>query len=152
MVGHGYSEVSQITPEIYVGPQVYRVGKHRLEMLGIRHSINMQAEFDGTPHGFAFENHLYLPTIDDEAPTLDQLRQGVDFIQRAVDEGGRVYIHCAGGIGRSPTMAVPYFISQGLTLHQAIDLIKKKRPVIHLAREQIEQLKIFETMRKNLRQ
>ena len=147
MVGPGYSEVSQITPEIYVGPQVYRVGKHRLEMLGVRYSVNMQAEFDDTTHGFAFENHLYLPTIDDEAPTLDQLRQGVDFIQRAIEEGGRVYIHCAGGIGRSPTMAAAYFINQGLILDKAIDLIKKGRPVIHLAREQNSQLVIFETAR-----
>jgi len=106
----------------------------------------MQAEFDDTPHGFAFENHLYLPTIDDQAPTLDQLRQGVDFIQRALDEGERVYIHCAGGIGRSPTMAAAYFISQGLTLDKAIDLIKKGRPVIHLTPEQIEQLVTFETI------
>ena len=77
----GYYDPSQITPEIYVGPQYYRVGKGRLERLGIRYSINMQAEFDSASSGLALEQHCYLPTEDDEAPGIDQLRLGIGFLE-----------------------------------------------------------------------
>lgn len=137
--------ISQITPEIFVGPLVEGVGKDQLKELGIRYSINMQAEFDDSTHGLALDNYLYLPTIDWEAPSLDHLYQGVEFIQNAVDDGGKVYIHCMGGLGRSPAMAAAYFISKGMTLEEALDLLVQGRPMVGLSDVQIEQLKTFAT-------
>ena len=64
-----YLELSEITPEIYIGPQYYRVGKARLIEQGFTHTVNMQIEFDSAAMGLALKNHCYLPTEDDEAPT-----------------------------------------------------------------------------------
>ncbi len=105
----------------------------------------MQAEFDDSTHGLALDNYLYLPTIDWEAPSLDHLYQGVEFIQNAVDDGGKVYIHCMGGLGQSPAMAAAYFISKGMTLEEALDLLVQGRPMVGLSDVQIEQLKTFAT-------
>ena len=47
------------------------------------------------------------------------------------------------GHGRSPTLVAAWFISRGKTLAQAIALIKRKRPEIHLEKSQIAALKQF---------
>ena len=135
---------SQITPEIYVGPQFRKAGKRKLESLGINGSVNLRSEFDDTAHDLALKNYCYLPIEDDHAPTCAQLEEGIAFIRQAIREGGKVYIHCHGGIGRAPTMTAAYFISQGWTLDEAIKLMKKSRPFIKLMPAQIERLQEFE--------
>jgi protein-tyrosine phosphatase len=135
---------SRITPEIYVGPQYRQAGKRKLERLGINGDLNLRVEFDDAAHGLALEHYCHLPTNDDDAPTLGHLNQGIAFIRRVTAEGGKVYIHCAAGVGRAPTMAAAYLISQGLGLEETIALIKKSRPFIKIMPPQMEQLRRFE--------
>ncbi len=134
----------QITPQIFIGSQYNQFGKRKLESLGINGDVNLRIEFDDAAHNLALEHYCHLPTIDDHPPTFEHFRQGSDFIRQIVADGGKVYIHCAGGIGRAPTMATAYFISQGYTLPEAIALIKKSRPFIKIMPPQMEQLKQFE--------
>jgi predicted protein tyrosine phosphatase len=152
LVGHLIPSVSgvpnlkfcQITPQIYVGGQHGRRGKRLLELEGITGDVNMRIEYDDAEHGVALEHTCHLPTIDDTEPTLEHLAEGAAFIDRLVRAGEKVYIHCAGGIGRAPTMAAAYFITQGMTLDDALALIQEKRPFINPQPCQIEQLKRFE--------
>ena len=137
---------SAITPAVYVGPQYGRRGKRVLEEWGMTGVVNLRAEFDDAAHGLALQEYCHLPTIDDAAISLDHLRQGVTFIERVVQAGGRVYIHCAGGVGRAPTMAAAYFISQGKTLDEALALIRATRPFINIMPPQMARLKEFETL------
>jgi protein-tyrosine phosphatase len=104
----------------------------------------MRIEFDDAEHGLALANYCYLPTIDDAAPTMAHLEEGAAFAQRVIADGGKVYIHCAGGIGRAPTMASAYFMSQGMTLDAAIELIKGPRPFINIMPPQMTRLREFE--------
>lgn len=142
---------SAITPTIYVGPQFNERGKRWLETNGFTGCINMRIEFDDAEHGLDLANYLHLPTIDDAAPTMEHLESGVDFIQSILDAGGKVYIHCMGGIGRAPTMAAAYFIYTGMATTEAITLIKKKRPFIHITPPQLERLKEFEALLQKTR-
>lgn len=136
---------SQITPQLYVGPQYRSWGKRKLERLGIRASVNMRTEFDDAAHGLALTKYCHLPTVDDQPPTLAQLQRGVEFIAAEVEAGGKVYIHCAGGIGRAPTMAAAYFMSQGLNLEQALAKIRQARPFIRVMPEQLARLRELQT-------
>ncbi|MBI5960592.1 MAG: dual specificity protein phosphatase family protein, partial [Chloroflexi bacterium] len=106
--------------------------------------VNLRTEFDDAAHGLSLAQYCHLPTVDDGAPTFDHLEKGVDFIRQVVDSGGKVYIHCAGGVGRAPTMAAAYFISRGLSLDEALKLIRKTRPFINIMPPQMDQLKQFE--------
>ena len=141
----------RITPTIYVGPQFRKSGKRALERWGITGSVNMRSKHDDALHGLTFDQYCHLPTIDDQAPTLNQLERGVEFIYQVLSKGGKVYIHCAGGIGRAPTMAAAYFIHQGMGLEEAIALIKKSRPIIRIMPPQLEQLERFEDLKRNSR-
>ena len=96
-----------------------------MERLGINASVNMRMEYDDAANNLNLDQYCHLPTVDDQAPSLEQLNRGVEFINRVVGQGGRVYIHCTGGIGRAPTMAAAYFISQGFTVKKAIGLIRR---------------------------
>ena len=148
MTGIPIMRYSKITPYLYIGPQYNQRGKRRLEKEGIQHGVNLRIEFDDAAHGLALEQYCYLPTIDDDAPTIEHLEQGVTFIEEAINNEQKVYIHCAGGIGRAPTMAVAYFIRQGMSLNDAIALIKKTRPFIRIMPPQLAQLKHFETLKR----
>lgn len=149
ITGVPIKEYSRITPEIFVGAQYGPAGKRKLAEWGVNGDVNMRVEFDDAAHGLALEHYCYLPTPDDHAPSLAHLAEGAAFIRRVVDGGGKVYIHCAGGIGRAPTMAAAYFISRGMPLAEAVALIKQTRAFINIMPAQMTQLKVFESLQTN---
>jgi len=151
LIGHGLPRLTgvpifrycQVTPQIYVGAQIGALGKRRLLRHGFTASVNLRSEFDDAAHGLALADYCYLPTDDEHAPSLAQLEQGVAFIQRVVQSGGKVYVHCHGGIGRAPSLVAAYLMRQGRSAEAALDLIRLTRPFIRLTPEQFEQLKKF---------
>jgi len=144
VTGIPLAKYSRITRQIYVGPQFREPGKRYLTKLGITGVVNMRVEFDDAAHGLTVGHYCHLPTIDDDAPTFEYLDQGVAFMRQVVTQGGKVYIHCAGGVGRAPTMAVAYFVCHGLSVADAVALIKKTRPFINIMPVQMDQLHRFE--------
>ncbi len=149
LTGVPLARFSRVTPGLYVGGQFGRRGKRKLEQLGVTGDVNMRVEFDDAAHGLALAHYCHLPTVDDEAPSLDHLEAGAAFIQREIAGGGQVYIHCAGGVGRAPTMAAAYLITQGMPLDSALDLIRQTRPFIRIMPPQMAQLRHFETLHKD---
>ena len=130
-VGRPVLRYCGVTPQLYVGGQIDASGWRWLVARGLTADVNMRSEFDDSAHGIEPEAYLWLPTEDDHAPTLDQLSTGADFIGQAIEQGGKVYVHCASGVGRAPTMAAAYLVSTGKTPDQAWTLIREKRPFIN---------------------
>lgn len=139
---------SEITPQIYVGPEYRLNGKIRLEELGFTHSVSLQADYDSAEHGLALAHHCYLPTPVQHAPSISHLYEGVAFIHEAVEGGGKVYVHCAAGVGRSPTLVAAYFIHQGMEVNDALDRIVEPRPIITPSSDQVMQLIHFAAAHK----
>lgn len=135
--------VSQITPYLHVGGQYRRRGWSRLVSRGVAAVVNMRLEFDDNGAGIAPPRYLYLPTVDDAAPALEQLRRGVAFISEGIAGGQGVYVHCGSGVGRAPTMAAAYLVSTGLTPEQAWARIRDARPFIRPTAAQVEQIRQF---------
>ncbi len=135
---------SRITPHLYIGPQFGRRGKPAFERAGIDASVSLRAEFDDRARGLALAEYSYLPTEDNTAPTMEHLEEGVTFIRRIIDKGGNVYVHCGSGVGRAPTMAAAYLVSEGLTLDEAIARIQEVRPFVRILPVQIERLREYE--------
>jgi len=148
LTGIPFVRYSRITPEIYVGPQISLVGKKQLKAWGIASSINMRDEFDDAAHDLGLKHYCYLPTDDGQAPTIQQLEQGIAFIQQMLGQNEKVYIHCRSGVGRAPTMAAAYFMRQGYTMNDAVRLIGQARPFINITLAQLEVLRQLEQRRR----
>lgn len=134
---------SKVTPSLYVGSQYRKPGKLLLAEKGIDAVVNLRIEFDDAAHGLAPELYCYLPAIDDQAPTLEQLDEGVRFIKSVIGSGKKVYIHCGAGVGRAPTMAAAYLLSTGMSLEDSLNLIRQARPFIYITPPQMKQLETY---------
>ena len=60
-------------------------------------------------------------------PTAEEMRQILDGLQAALDDGGVVYLHCYGGIGRTGTVVGCYLREQGLDGEAALSRIARLR-------------------------
>lgn len=133
----------RVTPQLYVGSQFNHFGKRLLTRQGINSCVNMRLERDDAAYGLALTRYLYLPTLDDDAPTLEALDQGVEFIRGVIAEGEKVYIHCGAGVGRAPTMAAAYLVAEGRSLDEALAMIREVRPFITITEPQMAQLQRY---------
>jgi dual specificity phosphatase 12 len=71
---------------------------------GITHILSVCTEYSSTDH-----NHLTIPVQDSEyEDLLIHLPRACSFIQSALAQGGKVLVHCAMGVSRSPTVVCAY--------------------------------------------
>jgi hypothetical protein len=143
LVGRPVLRYCQITPQLYVGGQMNARGWRWLVGRGLTASLNMRSEFDDARYGVGPEGCLWLPTDDDHPPSMEQLGQGVSFIRDVIEGGGTVYVHCASGVGRAPTMAAAYLVSTGLSVEEVLVLIRQVRPFITPTPQQLAALDQF---------
>src|SRR5919109_3245231 len=77
----------------------------RLQGQGVGAVVNLCAERqdDWCKLQAAQMEYLWLPVLDAFPPTLEQILQGVTWMEEQIHAGRMVYIHCAAGVGRSAT-------------------------------------------------
>jgi predicted protein tyrosine phosphatase len=143
ITGAPLKALTQVTPHLRLGGQYRKRGWPRLVAQGITAVVDLRAEFDDSTAGIAPAHYLYLPTEDDHAPSLEQLHQGVEFIESEIAQRGQVYVHCGAGVGRAATMAAAYLVSTGLTPAQAWDRIRSVRPFVRPWPDQTAQVQRF---------
>lgn len=104
----------------------------RLRELGITGVINMCEEYPGPVAAYSKNGieQLHLPTVDFVPPTDEFVQRGVDFIETHRARGGKVYVHCKAGRGRSATIVLCYLVARGHTLQSGMELMLQKRPQI----------------------
>lgn len=145
--GGSLTRFCRVTDGLWIGGQPRGAGIRTLRSHGITAIVNMRREYDYAELAKFHEiKYLRLPTDDNGAPSLEDLAKGVDFITGEIDGGGRVFIHCWEGVGRSATMAAAYFVSMGSTPGEAWKRIKKIRPFIRPTKTQVERLNEYSEM------
>jgi len=147
VTGANIRSVSQVAPHLHVGGQYRRRGWPRLASRGITAVVNMRIEFDDQAAGIAPPHYLHLPTVDDAAPTLEQLERGAAFVADEIARGGGVLVHCGAGVGRAATLAVAHLVRTGRTPAQAWAQVSKVRPFIRPSKEQVAQIDRFAALR-----
>jgi dual specificity MAP kinase phosphatase len=146
-MAHVLTEYSQISDTLFVGTNLCcQDHASRLHELGAQVDISLEAERVDLAHGF--ESSIWMPVEDHQAPTMCQLDIGTAAIVEAEARGYRVYLHCKNGHGRSPTMAIAFYIRKGMSLEEAEAVVRKGRPEINPTAAQYERLKEFEKKRK----
>jgi len=91
------------------------------------------------------ESLLWLPVHDNHAPTMDQLRRGCAFLDSARRDGPATLISCGAGIGRACTLYLAWRMATTREpLQQALDGLKKRRPIADPTRRQLDSLSQWE--------
>ncbi len=75
--------------------------------------------------GFSFR---CLPVPDGGAPTIEQAREFIRFVDDQRAQNRPVAVHCEAGLGRTGTMLAVYLISQGQTAEAAIANVRAIEP------------------------
>ncbi len=123
---------SSITEDLFIGTSPNRRDFETLRGLGVSLVINMRW-YPGPrpPADDPVLRYLWLHTFDNPLLPipLRSLIQGVQEAIRTIQEGGKVYTHCAKGRHRSVAMAAAILIAQGNDPLEAIRLIKERRPI-----------------------
>lgn len=144
MQEHKQTDYNKITDEIWLGSnfccQVHF--DEGLKNLGIEVDISLEKERIDAPYGLDF--FIWLPIEDTFPPKPEQLNYGVNSIEKFIEMDKKIFIHCMNGHGRSTTLIAAYLIkSKGLSVQEAIDFIKEKRPEIHLNEKQVAALEDY---------
>jgi len=135
---------SNITDDLFIGITPLITDYDGLRELGIRLIINMRLT-----HGPYPDPHhtpiklLWLRTMDSPffPIPIAKLMLGAQAALDTINSGGKVYVHCAGGVHRGVAMGACILIAQGYKPEDAIKLISERRlvadPNAHYIRSRI---------------
>jgi protein-tyrosine phosphatase len=121
-----------VAPWLLVGPALDDEGYAHLAEQGVTHVLDLRSEASDDPR---LMERLHLswrrePIDDQLAPTSDQLDRISDWLAATPDARAPVaYIHCEGGLGRSPTVAMALLMRRGFTRAEAHRLVVGARSV-----------------------
>ncbi|KIK00530.1 hypothetical protein K443DRAFT_679103 [Laccaria amethystina LaAM-08-1] len=126
--------------QIYLGNLSAALSVDRREKTGITHVVSVCPDYPSSG-----EQHLSIPVHDTEyEDILIHLPKTCEFIQAALDQGGKVLVHCVMGISRSTTVVAAYLMkTKNLDAGTALRFIKQRRPQVHPNYGFIKQLDVF---------
>ena len=103
--------------------------------LGLTTSINLTMPYDCIPYEpILLERadyyqikvqHLRFAIGDFGVPAPSKMRAILDAIQQTIDQAGKVYIHCAAGIGRTGISVGCYLVEQGMSGEDAVKEVNR---------------------------
>ncbi|KAK2577537.1 hypothetical protein KPH14_003621 [Odynerus spinipes] len=131
-------DCDEVYPRIYIGDAATAKNKKYLEMLGITHLLNAA---EGKKFGLVNTNKNYyldttikylgLPLVD--LPTIDISKYFLvttAFIDEALSNNGKVFVHCMLGVSRSATCVLAYLMmKKGMLAVDAIRIVRENRDI-----------------------
>ncbi len=133
------SPVDRITDVVYLGPRIASLADyHRLRALGIRACVDMKHE-GADP--WTFEAFLWLPTLDQDAPSQAHLHMGIAFLRQCTRARVPVFVHCMAGVGRSSTLVLAFLLSTSHRAEGAVEALSfmcARRAVVNPTPRQID--------------
>jgi len=120
-----------VAPWLLVGPALDRNGYADLAREGVTRVLELRIEASDDPAlmeslGLAWRR---VPIHDRAAPTAAQLAEISAWLDAAEEPQPIVYVHCQGGLGRSPTIAAALLMQRGFTRVEANRLVVGARAV-----------------------
>jgi atypical dual specificity phosphatase len=126
-VRHWWDRVDE---HVLLGAMPLKRDVPKLVREGVRAVVNMCEEYPGplAEYKQAGIEQLWVPTVDFNPPTLEQVQQAVAFMQRFVADGQGVYVHCKAGRARSATIVLCWLIkARGFAPQDAQDWLLARR-------------------------
>lgn len=138
--------MSKIVEKLYLGDWNDAQDLEGLQRRNISHILNSAFElYNVFPRMFTYKS-----IKADDMPSYDMspyFEEAADWIHNSLQVGTGVFVHCHMGISRSTTLMISYFIKyQGWTFDQALNHIRRLRPIVHPNSGFVKQLKKYEKM------
>ena len=88
-------------------------------------------------------NRVHCPIVDDATHQDESVKESIDQVVNAYNEGKNVYFHCQGGSNRTGTVAIGTLLALGKAsnIEEAEEMAKTVRPKINVKPEMKETLK-----------
>ncbi|MCM3594199.1 dual specificity protein phosphatase family protein [Metabacillus idriensis] len=88
-------------------------------------------------------NRIHSPIVDDADQQDESVKEAIEQVVNAYNEGKKIYFHCAGGSNRTGTVAIGTLLEleQAKTIEEAENIAKTARPKINVKPEMKETLK-----------
>jgi len=137
------SDINQITDTIYLGNIESAFNKEKLKSLGIRKVLTVMSAFGNhySEHEFVHKSIEVDDAYDENI--IKYFKECLLFM----DGYDKVFVHCAAGMSRSATIVIAYLMwKQKMSLNDAINFVKKKRPVISPNLNFMRQLQKFQEL------
>lgn len=139
--------MSWVTPNLAVGGRIRPEDIAAVARVGITHVIDTRAEYKDDEQALAKEHiqFYYLPARDTYPLNVEQMMEGARWADKAMEQGGRVLIHCEHGVGRSVQLTCATLIYEGMHAQDAVQLVMEKRWQAAPNHRQIVYLRAFES-------
>ena len=135
---------SVVVPHVWIGRHLREWEAKEAVKRGVRAVLDLTGEFSES-RAFRALPYLNLPVLDLTAPSRDELRAGVAFIN-AHRQQGAVYVHCKIGYSRSAAVVASWLMDAGLSVNagDAAARIRAVRPSVIVRPEVICALQDFQ--------
>jgi hypothetical protein len=86
----------------------------------------------GVEDPYTVETRLWRPVLEEGTqPTMEWLREVVDFIEQQRRGGRTVYVHCMAGVNRSAAAMTAYLMREhGWSREDALSFVRSRRPQV----------------------
>ncbi|KAM4607471.1 dual specificity phosphatase 29-like [Polymixia lowei] len=128
--------VNQVWPNLYIGNETVARDKATLLSLGITHIVNAAAGRHRINTGQEFYSDLEVGYHGVEAADHPEFNlqpyfnPAAQFVDIALKQNGKVFVHCAMGVSRSGALVLAYLMMcQGLPLVEAITAVRLNRDI-----------------------
>jgi len=144
-------ECQQIIPGLWLGPFIVSKSMEMLKELQITHILcirDAKEAFSVKPRFPEHFNYMVLDVEDTEEQNLIRLFPGAkNFIEVAIQSGGRVLVHCNGGISLSPAFVVMFVMQHfQMSWEDALHMVQNRRYCISPNGGFLCQLKEYEAI------
>ncbi|ESO98300.1 hypothetical protein LOTGIDRAFT_114339, partial [Lottia gigantea] len=142
-VGSGFSKASftpllfyfqtqpvELMPYLFLGDALHSTMKDQLLDLGITAILNVSTSCaNHFPQDFRYK---IIPVEDTASADLHfWFKDAIQFIEEEKKDGGKILVHCKGGVSRSATVCLAYIMyTRCVGLEDAFDFIKSRRDSI----------------------
>lgn len=132
-----------LSDHVWIGRRLSDAQAHEAVTRGVASVLDLSGEFSEAA-AFRSVNYCQLSVMDLTAPTAEQLRQAVEFIQSHC-ESGIVYVHCKAGYSRTAAVAGAYLLATGgaQTPEQAVSMLRSCRPGLVVRPEALAAIRDF---------